>query len=88
MENKKKMPEDYLVWSILTTVFCCQPLGIVAIIYSAKVESRFLCGDYDGAQEASDKAKKFLTISAILGAVFWFLYICVLILAVIFGPDK
>ena len=54
MENKKKMPEDYLVWSILTTVFCCQPLGIVAIVYSAKVESRFLCGDYDGAQEASD----------------------------------
>ena len=88
MENKKKMPEDYLVWSILTTVFCCQPLGIVAIVYSAKVESRFLGGDYDGAQEASGKAKKFLTISAILGAVFWFLYICVLILAVIFGPDK
>jgi hypothetical protein len=27
-------PNNYLVWSILVTLFCCLPLGIVAIIKS------------------------------------------------------
>ena len=30
MENQQPKPNDYLVWSILTTLFCCLPIGIAA----------------------------------------------------------
>ena len=35
------MPENYLVWAILSTVLCCMPLGIVSIIHSTKVNSAY-----------------------------------------------
>jgi hypothetical protein len=57
------MPPNHLVWSILTTLLCCLPFGIVAIVYSSKVEPRFLGGDIAGAQQASAKAKLWCWIS-------------------------
>jgi len=45
-----------LVWAILTTLFCCLPLGIVSIVYAAQVDGRRAAGDIAGAQEASRKA--------------------------------
>lgn len=45
-----------LVWSILTTLFCCLPLGIVSIVYAAQVDGRRAAGDIAGAREASRKA--------------------------------
>ena len=29
-----------LVWAILTTLFCCLPLGIVSIVHAAKVDGK------------------------------------------------
>lgn len=49
MENKSKPPQNYLALSIVTTLFCCQILGIVALIYAAQVNSKFIAGDYAGA---------------------------------------
>ena len=54
---------NYLVWSILTTLFCCLPLGIVAIIYSADVNTKLATGDFNGAMEASSKAKFYIGLS-------------------------
>ena len=34
-------PDNKLVWSILVTLFCCLPFGIVAIIKSAEVNSKW-----------------------------------------------
>ena len=73
--QRKFPPENYLVWAILSTVFCCLPFGIVSIVNAANVESKFNRGDYDGALDASKKAKKWAWISAISGFVFWFLYV-------------
>ncbi|MDR2764224.1 MAG: CD225/dispanin family protein [Tannerella sp.] len=39
------MPENYLVWAILTTVLCCFPLGIVSIINSSNVSTLYAQGD-------------------------------------------
>ncbi|MDR0521790.1 MAG: CD225/dispanin family protein, partial [Planctomycetaceae bacterium] len=36
-----KPPTDYLVWSVITTLCCCLPLGIVAIIMSVQAKSAF-----------------------------------------------
>lgn len=58
---------NYLVWSILVTVLCCIPLGIPAIVYSAQVDTRLRLGDYQGAVDASQKAKTFCWISFGLG---------------------
>ena len=32
-------PNDYLIFSILTTIFCCWLIGVIAIIYSVRVST-------------------------------------------------
>ena len=59
-------PKTWLLESILVTLLCCLPFGIVGIVNASKVESRFYAGDYDGAFKASEEAKKWTTIG------FWF----------------
>ena len=63
-------PENNMLWGILCTVFCCLPLGIIAIVFSNKVNTLYDSGDYSGAQEAADKAKKYAVMGAICGLVF------------------
>ena len=46
-EQQKPCPPNYLVWAILSTLCCCQPLGIVAIIFAANVNKFTL---YDGVK--------------------------------------
>lgn len=58
-------PDNYLVWAILTTLFCCLPLGIISIVYAAKVDSQYNAGDYAGAQDSSNKAKTLAIWAAI-----------------------
>ena len=44
---------NHLVWAILSTLFCCLPLGIVSIVFAAQVDGKRAAGDLAGAQEAS-----------------------------------
>jgi predicted secreted protein len=67
-------PPNYLVWAILTTLFCCLPLGIASIVFAAQVNGKYSAGDVRGAQEASEKAKKFAIWSAVAGLVVGVLY--------------
>lgn len=60
---------NYLVQSILVTLCCCLPFGIVAIIFAAQVNSKLATGDYAGAVEASGKAKMWCWIAFGLGIV-------------------
>ncbi len=60
---------NYLVQSILVTLCCCLPLGIVAIIFSTQVNQKLAAGDYAGAMEASRNAKKWSLIGLISGIV-------------------
>lgn len=60
-------PPNYLVQSILVTLCCCLPLGVVAIIFAAQVNSKFAAGDLAGAMESSRKAKMFCWIAFGLG---------------------
>jgi hypothetical protein len=66
---------NYLVQSILVTLCCCLPLGVVAIIFAAQVNSKLAAGDVAGAMEASRKAKMFCWIGAITGIVVTVLWI-------------
>ena len=60
-------PKTWLVESILVTIFCCQILGIISIIYSAGVESKFYRGDIAGAESSSTTAKTLVIISVAFG---------------------
>lgn len=60
---------NYLVQSILVTLCCCLPLGIVAIIFAAQVNSKLAIGDVAGAAEASRKARMFCWLGFGLGLV-------------------
>src|SRR4051812_25644598 len=61
---------NYLVQSILVTLFCCLPFGIVSIVYAAQVNTKLAAGDYAGALDASQKAKTWSMWSLIIGLVF------------------
>lgn len=62
-------PSTYLAWSILATIFCCLPFGIVAIVKSTQVDSLWNMGQYAAAQNASDAAKKWVIVAAVVGVV-------------------
>jgi hypothetical protein len=62
-------PKNYLIESILVTMCCCQPLGIVGIVFASQVNSKFNTGDYEGAKQASKEAKKWITWGFIAGLV-------------------
>lgn len=66
---------DYLVQSILVTLCCCIPFGIVAIVYAARVKAYLLGGQYAMAREASDKAKMWGWIGFLVGIVFGIMYV-------------
>ncbi|OSC42689.1 CD225/dispanin family protein [Mycobacterium decipiens] len=67
-------PDNYLVWSILVTLFCCLPLGIVAIVKSSQVNGLWAQGRYADAQASSESAKKFVIWSAVIGVVVFVIY--------------
>ena len=58
---------NYLVFAILSTVLCCLPTGIAAIIYASQVNTKLQLGDVAGAQAASNNAKMWCWISFGLG---------------------
>lgn len=69
-DGRPPMPDNYLAWSIVATLLCCLPTGIVAIIYSSKVSSRYNEGDYDGALRAASSAKTWCIVS-VVAALLW-----------------
>ena len=81
------MPKDYLIWSILSILFCFWPLGVYAIILSNDVKSLWNSGRYQEAKDKSNSAKKMNIICLIIGCVKWLFAITFLIIyfVIIFG---
>ena len=86
--TRPPMPENYLVWAILSTIFCCIPLGIVSIIHSTKVSSAYAAGDYEGALKASKDAKKWAIWGAVAGGVFIVVYFIFIAIAAVMGMNS
>jgi hypothetical protein len=68
-------PKNWLVESILVTLFCCLPFGIAGIVNAANVNSRYDAGDYAGAAAASAAAGKWTKIGFFVGIGATILYI-------------
>ena len=72
-------PDNYLVWSILVTLFCCLPFGIVAIIKSCAVDSAYNVGNLPAAQAAAAEAKKWCIIGAVSSVILSVLYLLIFV---------
>ncbi len=72
--------QSYLWQSIVVTLLCCMPFGIVGIVNAAKVEGLVKKGDIAGAQTASEAAKKWTKIGFIVGLVVQLLYVGLVII--------
>lgn len=75
MNASQDVVPNNLVWAILTTLFCCLPLGIVSIVYASKVDGLRAAGDLTGAWAASRKAKSWAIWSAMVGPVLILLWL-------------
>jgi hypothetical protein len=62
-------PSSYLVWAILSTLFCCVPFGIVSIVFAAQVNSKWTAGDFQGAMDSSSKARTWAIVSTVCGVI-------------------
>ncbi|MBO7609125.1 MAG: CD225/dispanin family protein [Muribaculaceae bacterium] len=76
------MPDAHMVGAILVTLFCCVPFGIVAIIKASQVSSCYSRGDYYGAVESSNDAKKWIIWGVVSNIILILLY---LMLIFVFG---
>ena len=75
-------PKNWLVESILVTIFCCLPFGIAGIVFASQVNSKFASGDYEGAMKASRDAAKWTKVAFWVGIA---LIVISIVVNVLFG---
>ena len=63
-------PKNWLVESIVVTILCCLPFGIVGIVNAAKVNSLYDQGLYDESIRASANAKRWAKYGLIAGIIY------------------
>ncbi len=78
-------PKDYLVESILVTIFCCMVFGILGIVYSAQANSAFSSGNVAAANEFSAKAKQWVTYGFWSGIAVAGIYLFLMMIGVASG---
>ena len=80
-EDRPHVP-NHLVWAILA-IFCCLPIGVVSIVYAAQVNGLVAAGDFAGAREASENAKRWAWVSLISIALIFLLPSLIVLLFVL-----
>lgn len=76
--NLGSQPKNYLVESILVTIFCCLPLGVAGIVFASQVNTKYVAGDYAGAEESSKQAKKFMIWGIVTGIIVLVAYFAIM----------
>jgi hypothetical protein len=74
---------SWLVPAVLATLFCCQFLGIPAIVYAARVDPLLNAGDVAGAREAARKARFWCLLAVGTGLAFGLAYAVLMVFATI-----
>ena len=77
--------ESYLWQAIVVTLLCCMPLGVVGIVYAAKVDDLVASGQIDRAHIAAANAKKFTMIGFWVGLAVVVAYIGLVFLGALAG---
>lgn len=80
MENQV-CPKTWLAESILATLFCCLPFGIVGVVHAAKVSTFFAMGNYEMTRKESADAAKWTKISFFTGLAVILIYLFIYLAA-------
>lgn len=72
-------PKNYLIEAIISTVCCCLPFGIAAIVFASKVDRLAYQGDYAGAIDSANKAKMYAIIAVVAGLLANGIYLAVML---------
>ena len=51
-------PDNNMLWAVLSTICCCTPLGIVAIVKASQVNTLYYSGQYEQAVLKADSARR------------------------------
>ena len=65
--SQEPMPATNLVWAVIMTLCCNTIAGIIAIIFSAQVSSKYHAGDIEGAKRASRMSEVWIIVSFVVG---------------------
>ena len=77
--------DTHLAKAILATIFCCMPLGVVAIVKAVMVQGRLDAGDVDGARRLSREASTWGNWSIGLALVGMAIYFVIVAFVAIIG---
>ncbi len=72
-------PTNWLWQSIIATILCCIPFGIVGIIFASRVDSLYYNQRYQEAEISARKAKMWALLA--FGAGFLYLIIWIILMA-------
>ncbi|KAM6297113.1 proline rich transmembrane protein 1B [Aegotheles albertisi] len=78
--HPQRLPKDYMVESVLVTVFCCLLTGVIALVYSHETRAALGRGDLAQANVASKKAQSLVLFSLLFGlfaSISWVIYVLV-----------
>ena len=67
--------ESHLVKAIISSVCCCLPLGIAAVVFAAQVEPNLKAKNYEAASEASKKANLWGNVAIGVGIIMQILWL-------------
>lgn len=80
-QPEEKKPDNFLPWAILSTILCCLPFGVVAIVYATQVDSYWFSGNREASRRAAKRARTWTWVSvgvAVAGVVLYLLLVVVL----------
>lgn len=80
--GRLRRPSSNLALSIITTVMCCFPFGVVGIVYATKVDPAWNAGNYEDAWIFSRKARNWCLWGIGLMLLFYIVYIALIIAGV------
>lgn len=58
-------PRTYIIWSLLLTICCCNPVGLVALILGNVSSTKWRNHDYAGAQKYATMVEWWLMITIV-----------------------
>uniref|UniRef100_A0A8C6QWU1 Proline rich transmembrane protein 1B n=1 Tax=Nannospalax galili TaxID=1026970 RepID=A0A8C6QWU1_NANGA len=76
----RPLPKDFMMESVLVTLFCCLLTGLIAIVYSHETRAALGRGHLAQAEEASRKARSLVLFSLLFGvfvSTSWVIYVVV-----------
>ena len=74
---------SHLVGAIISTLCCCLPFGIPAIIFASQVNSKVAAGDLEGARRASKNALIWMLVSIGVGLFVQFVWLLINVIPMI-----